>query len=179
MQGFLNENVVKIKENKRKKQMIWGIALIVLFGSCGIEGLCGNEKLKDGVVLYFTFTALGIWLLICAFKTYMELQRAKFYNSVFCCDADGFLSIGELENHTGKNAVVIFREIEMLIKKDYFIGCDMQYESNAGVRLLHSDEIMNLKGFTVVKCASCGGVNRIKIGVTGTCKFCAGPIKSE
>lgn len=177
MQGFLNESIITKNEKHRKRLVVWGIVLLVWFGGCGIAGLTGDENLRDGVGFYFAITALSIWFIIRAKQINKEIELAKHYNTVFICDENGIVDVGELEDHMGKGRVAIFDDLEKLLKKSYFVGVDLQLEGKAGVKLFKPEEVIEIKGYVTVNCPSCGATNRIKKGCLGTCKFCGGAIK--
>ena len=178
MNNYLDTNTVSKQEQKKKRLLIAGAIITAFFAFGVIGGITGySEDLKDGITIYAVFMIPGLILLYSGYKTGRMNDLARRYETIFSGDRDGFVHIEELTRQTGKDSGKVFSELDSLFGKGYFHDCTLQRGGQAGVILTGRSDGEGID-FTVVKCESCGGTNRIRKGTAGVCEYCGSDIRA-
>ena len=177
--SYLNETLLRRLQGRQKRCLIGGGIASALFLLMIVMGFTSNPELKGYLPTYAVCLLLSLVPIVYALLSGRRLAAARRYESIFACDADGFISIDELKKRTGKDEWKILRELEALFGKGWFQRCALQREEKPGVLLTDAEAGDKGVGFLQVTCPHCGGANRLRAGAFGKCDFCGGPIRAK
>lgn len=182
-------------------QMLAGIAIVFIFGLCTIACFIDKEFLTDGGVVFLIFCllldALGVWLIVLSGKKTKLIKKFKKYVAVVSSDPDGY--IPDIAASLGTSEDVVKKNLELMIKKNYFANAFIDQNSNCIVIASKQNNIVSTVHqpqihatayasspvisqaieMVMVKCKGCGGINTIQKGVIGECDYCGSSIKGE
>ena len=173
----------KAKMNKaaasRKTMFIAGGIIAGIFALMFPMAFTSNPELKGNLPTYAVCILPGLLLIWRGFVISRQMDMATRFDSVFACDRDGYVTLGELTKQTGKGEQETLNLLETLFQKGYFEHCTLHRTGRAGVELTDAADGDNGQGFVTVQCENCGGTSRIRAGAYGKCEYCGAPIHSE
>ena len=163
----------------RKTLFITGGIIVGFFVLSIPMAFTTNPELKANLPFYAVCGAIGLIPLWLGFQLGRQMDMANRFDSVFSCDRDGFVTLGELMKQTGKGEQETMKMLETLFQKGYFERCTLQRVGRPGVELTDAADNDGGLGFVTVACESCGGTSRIRAGTYGKCEYCGAPIYGE
>lgn len=105
-------------------KIVIGIALLVVFGVATIYALTDKESMAQlgafGIIVLVIFDIIGILFVLSARKTFKLIKEFKKYVAVIACSPDGY--IPDIAASLGKSENVVKENLELMIKKKYFIN---------------------------------------------------------
>lgn len=182
-------------------QMLAGIATVFVFGICTIVCLCNKYFLAYGgasfVIVCLILDALGAWLIILSRKKAKLLKEFKKYVAVISGKPDAY--IPDIAASLGVSEDVVKKNLELMIKKNYFANAFVDQNSNcivitskqnSTVNAVHQPQMHTTEYASspvtsqtiermTIKCKGCGGINTIRKGAIGECDYCGSSIKGE
>ncbi len=182
---------IAVSQIVEKIELIVGICIVILFGFTGI--ICLPEEGGGGIFIScLVFVIIGIILIRLSRKNHKLVADFKKY--VTAISADGSGSIEKLSRALNIAPDVARKNLELMIKKKYFVNAFINEETNSIVigniipRKTEPDSRNNVSDATPqqqnfkkieyisVTCSGCGGVNKIEKGKGGECEFCGSPL---
>lgn len=165
-------------------QMISGVFFLVIFGLCTIAYAVDPEYRSDvGIdflIFLIVFDLIGIILIYFSRKRKKLIEEFKEYVLHISSDPSG--SISSLAASMGKTKNEVKRNLEMMIKRNYFVNAHINHEKDRlviGSSAAAVQQQQILQGELVpVKCKCCGGANQVIPGKIMTCEYCGAPIKA-
>lgn len=180
-------------------KIVIGIALLVVFGVATIYALTDKESMAQlgafGIIVLVIFDIIGILFVLSARKTFKLIKEFKKYVAVIACSPNGY--IPDIAASLGKAENVVKENLELMIKKKYFINAFIDANENCFV----IDNKNKVEQFTqeceddadtysdnaapqsnkmvTVTCKGCGAVNTIPKGAVRECEYCGSSIKGE
>lgn len=106
-------------------------------------------------------------------------RLARRYDQIFSSDRNGFVSLKELCDQTGKEAGKVQTELEKLFRRGYFSGVNLRQGDNPGVFIADARIGEEGIGFIDVKCEYCGATSRLRAGSKGKCSYCGAPMEGK
>ena len=115
-----------------------------------------------------------------AIKTGILIKAAVNYNTIFCGDRDGIITLKEFTTIMNKPDYQLQNELKRLFRYRCFKNCVLQQGGEFCVILNDAkDDKVKKFGFIEVACKNCGGTSRIRIGTVGKCSYCGSPITTS
>ena len=180
-------------------KIVIGIALLVVFGVATIYALTDKESMAQlgafGIIVLVIFDIIGILFVLSARKTFKLIKEFKKYVAVIACSPNGY--IPDIAASLGKAENVVKENLELMIKKKYFINAFTDANENCFVIAnknkveqftqeceddadTYSDNAAPQSNKMVtVTCKGCGAVNTIPKGAVRECEYCGSSIKGE
>lgn len=106
-------------------------------------------------------------------------RLARRYDQIFSSDRNGFVSLKELCDQTGKESGKVQSELEKLFRRGYFSGVNLRQGENPGVFIADARIGEEGIGFVDVKCEYCGATSRLRAGSKGKCSYCGAPMEGR
>lgn len=163
-------------------QLLSGGFLLGLFGLLTLMYIFDSEFQMDVgpslLVVCLVFDSIGIMLILLSRRTKKLIAEFKKYVSIL--SAAGIETIEALAATIGKPQAVVKKNIELMIKRNYFVNAYINHETNQLVIAKTSDININQKvngEQLVCNCKNCGATNRIVKGNGANCDYCGTPIK--
>lgn len=178
-------------------QMLVGIWIMFTVGLCAIA-LTDKKFMADTGVVFLIFLlilgALGVWLIVLSRKTTKLIKEFKEYVAVVSNDPDGY--IPDIAASLGTSEDVVKKNLELMIKKNYFVNAFIDQNSNCIV-IANKQNIIDSTAqqpqtnafahavapaatqaieMVTIKCKGCGGINTIQKGIISECVYCGSPI---
>lgn len=107
---------------------------------------------------------IGIVLLFLRWLSVRLIKSAAFYSSYFECDLDGYISIKEIADVSGKSQNRVLWEL-FFLRLIYMKKFEFKYEDNTQFIELYSKKVLCC-------CTSCGAAIDKRIYFTGICPYC-------
>ena len=177
---YLSPTTVRSQRRLKKGLIIAGaiVAGINAFGA--ITGIVDPEGgTAKHVPVYLIMLIPGIVLLLWGLWVGKQIHAAIRYETIFSGDKNGIVEIRELTEQTACPPEKIMKELEVLFRKGYFMGCSLRREGSPAVVINDAQVGEAGAGFAEVRCPKCGGTTRIRAGSRGQCSFCHGPIADQ
>lgn len=148
-----------------------------------------------GIIVLVIFDIIGILFVLSARKTFKLIKEFKKYVAVIACSPDGY--IPDIAASLGKSENVVKENLELMIKKKYFINAFIDANENCFVIAnknkveqftqeceddadTYSDNaVPQSNKMVTVTCKGCGAVNTIPKGAVRECEYCGSSIKGE
>ena len=168
---YISKTAIAKLTLKKHIQMIIGgfFTAVFLFGI--ISGVTGyNEKLRDNLITNIVMIIPSALLLINGIKNGRMAGLALRYDSIFMCDNDGTVTVGELAKQAGKPPFKVLSELEVLFRKGVFRDCTLQKQGMPCVFL--SGREGSKSSFVNVVCEKCNGTTKLRAGTSGKCEYC-------
>ncbi len=166
-------------------QLISGISLSVFFGlftAFCIGQIVTGDTSDMGVFLMFLFlTIVGVILFLLAKRNMKLINEFKKYVSVI--SVERIDSINKLAATVGESPEIVRKNLEKMIKRNYFVNAYINYENetlviaNANVLNFDLKQVINEGEYNICNCKRCGAVSKIKAGAVAKCDYCGSPIK--
>ncbi|MBO4289436.1 MAG: hypothetical protein J5865_04960 [Lachnospiraceae bacterium] len=179
---YLSAEMAEKRDKRQSRMMRWGGGLLIFF----LLALFGtflpdndDPTHASTVVLIIIGIAAGLGLIIWAYFTGREIETARQYERMFAADRNGEVTLAELARLSGKTPEKVERELDRLFSRNLFENCVLQRTGEPMVLINDAQMEGPGLGFVFVRCASCGGVSRIREGSRGKCQFCGAPVADE
>ena len=180
MNSYLNYVMISFHKIKRIVEFVFCVIFIPFFIFAlitEISDLSGEGEISI-VIVWLICLLLNCLMLWDAIKTGILIKAAVRYNSIFCADKDGTISIKEFATFLNRPDNAIQKELKALFRRRYFKNCVLQQGGGFCVILNDAkDENVKKFGFVEVACKNCGGTTRIRAGTVGKCSYCGSPVK--
>lgn len=179
-------------------QLLAGGVILFFFGICTMMYLFDKEFQVDVgaafLVVSLIFDAIGIMLIIFSRKRKKLINDFKKYVSAISADPTG--SIANLAAAVGTSQDVVKKNLELMIRRKYFVNAYINQETNCvvirNISIANSSQptvdvqpTINANQQAIPKleyisctCKSCGGINRVVKGQSAECDFCGSPINA-
>lgn len=175
---YISKSAIASLILKKHIQMVIGGFFSVIFLYGLIAGLAGhNEKLREGIITYIVMLIPSALLFINGMRNGRRAGLAQRYDSIFMCDIDGTVTIGELARQAGKPPFKVLSELEWLFRKGVFRDCTLQKQGMPCVIL--SGREGSKTSFVNVVCEKCNGTTKLRAGTSGKCEYCGNSITSR
>lgn len=162
-------------------KVLYGIGivflLIALLGFCSTLGNASSEDI--GMIFFFSISG-GI-LAFYARSISKTQNTYKRYISIIV--NQGIRDINQIANIVKKDKANVKKELEVMIKKNYFEGAYIDdnkeelfmhnYNKEGATDNISTNGLKNI----VVACKNCGAETTIKEETVGTCEFCGSAIQ--
>lgn len=176
--SYLSPITLRSARARMRIGLIAGIILTIFFGLATVAGFT-DPDLRQHLSVYIGFLIPSVIPLILGIMKKREISSAVLYDSIFTGDRDGRISAYELKRQLGRDEDGIFRELQILFRKGYFVNCSLWSGEPRGVIL--GDAAVGARGaasagVVTVRCPNCGASNRIQAGRRGKCEYCDAPL---
>ena len=177
-QRYLSQEIVQQRDKRQSRMMRWGAGLLIFFLMALFGTFIGTEEdptETSTMILIILGIAAGLALIIRAYFVGKEIGTARQYERMFGADRDGLVTLQELARLSGKTPERVEKELDRLFSRNLFENCVLQRTGEPAV-LINDAQAEEGIGFVFVKCASCGGISRIRENSRGKCQFCGAPV---
>ena len=151
------------------------IFLVAIFGSITSTSGFDLDDLTLSVLVFLPFALL--------FRSGLRQSRrpglARRYDQIFVSDRNGFVTLQEMSEQTGKAPEKVQKELEKLFRKGYFSGVNLRQGTNPGVFIADARMGEEGIGFIDVQCEYCGATSRLRAGTHGKCEYCGAPLEGK
>lgn len=163
-------------------QLVGGVFIMVVFGIN--IGMDIDDHFSDGMgnfVIYVVFFAIGLWLVLRWRKTRKLIAEFKKYVSVI--SVERIDSINQLAATVGETPEMLKKNLETMIKRNYFVNAYINYENetlviaNANVLNYDLKQEINEGEYNLCNCVKCGAISKIRHGEMAKCDYCGSSIK--
>lgn len=163
-------------------QLLSGGFLLGLFGLLTLMYVFDSEFQMDVgpslLIFCLVLDSIGIMLIMLSRRTKKLIAEFKKYVSVL--SAAEIETIEELAATIGKPQAAVKKNLELMIKRNYFVNAYINHETNqliiGKVADLNINTMVNSEQI-VCNCKNCGATNRIVKGNSTNCDYCGTPIK--
>lgn len=170
--SYIYKDKMKDTVQKAKKQMIAGVALLVLgiFGCTAVKAPEGEGTSYLFIYVFFMLVP-GILLVLLSIRNRRINELVRRLNQLFSADSDGVIDNADLMRITGiRQPERAVKKIDWLIGKGYIAGCTVSYDQGARVILTRRGE--NVVDFKTIVCPDCGAKTEVRVGFTNRCQHC-------
>lgn len=163
-----------------------GLVCILLFGLVLIMWMTDAEYRAEAgkgfAIFCFIVVVIGVFLVLLSRKRKKLIKEFRKYVSFVSADPTG--SIANIAAAMGTSQDVVKSNLELMIKKKYFVNAHINQETNSIVlggttaiqqETKHSVQ-PNAADLVPITCKCCGGMNMVPKGTTAECDFCGSPI---
>ncbi len=148
------------------------------------------EKFTD----YFSIAGAFFTIWVGHYYLGTLLNKAKFYNTFFENDKDGYLQVRVLAKAAGKEETTTYKDINTLLNIHLLTNCSLQEAAypvivlqnpnlknpvlqNSGLQNPNRQNASQAPQMVKVYCSHCGGENMVRPGFVYQCKYCDGSLE--
>ena len=174
---YLNSSKIASQEAKKKTYMI----IAMIFGDFNLFGVTLFIINRDafGIGFFLFWLIINALLFWHAINISRRIDAARRYETIFGSDEDGFVTIGEMSTMMQRPGRQIYKEVNMLFSKKFFINCRLERSGQPVVIIdnaMPGENVNSGVGFVICTCRNCGTQNRIRAGSMSKCYACQAPI---
>ena len=171
-------------------QMLAGWFFLVVFGICTISYIFDEEYRAecgtDFLIFCIVFVLIGLALVCASGKRKKLAMEFKKYVSVISTEPTD--SIAKIADVTGKTMEEVTKNLEMMIKRNFFVNVHINYSENSivfGNSMVQNTQLAQNFGMTqmpkieyeTVSCKYCAGISEGIKGQPLKCKYCGMSLK--
>lgn len=183
-----NKASIVVSQIIEKIEKIVGIVWAALFLLTAVIMIFEAQPKAGDVIVMLIIAALGVLLFLAGRKR--GLMRLEFRKYVTQLSRDPSGSIDNLASATGTSVDVVKKNLNYMIKKNFFVDAFINEQDNLLVLPSTAQREQGQQNWqngaastsaqtelVVLTCPSCGGINKIPKGTVADCDFCGSPLQ--